>query len=70
MKRATIRLRDSEAKLVKRLARKWRVPERDVLELAVWAYVRPLVAELEAPHELPNFNKAHELKAELARGKR
>lgn len=66
MKRATIRLRELERRLVRRLAREWRMAERDVLELAVWAYVLPLAPSLEAPHERP----APSSRPAPARGKR
>jgi hypothetical protein len=52
-KRVSFSIRDRDARLVRKLARHWKVPEADVLRLAVWAYVLPLVPSLKAPVELP-----------------
>ena len=42
-----------EARLVKHLATHWKLTERDVLRLAVWAYVKPLVPDLPPPIDGP-----------------
>ena len=55
--RLAVAIRPAELRLVKRLARQWRVPVADVLRLAVWAYVLPLAPALKAPLELPGKDK-------------
>lgn len=52
-KRLAVAIRAAELRLVRRLARQWRVSETDVVRLAVWAYVLPLAPALKAPVELP-----------------
>jgi hypothetical protein len=54
-KRVSFSIRERDARLVRKLARHWQVPEADVLRLAVWAYVLPLVPSLKAPVDLPPY---------------
>ena len=53
MPRVAFSISPREDRLVGQLARHWRIPRTDVLRLAVWAYVMPLVAHLPAPVALP-----------------
>jgi hypothetical protein len=52
-KRVSFTLRDRDARLIRKLARHHRVSEADMLRLAVWAYIVPLVPSLKAPVDLP-----------------
>jgi hypothetical protein len=51
--RVNFMIRDREARLVRKLARAKGVSSNDILRLAVWAYILPMVPSLAAPVELP-----------------
>lgn len=55
MRGKSITIPDADVlRLVRRLAHRWRMSERDVVRIAVWAYVLPLVPSLKAPVDRPD----------------